>query len=344
MPSGKRICSKKLADEEAQFVGIQQFENQFLPTNFGKEASNAQGPQLSNSIVTAWDRLVTARFFMGRGWYLTLTVGIAAFFYAKKRLKTRLQRALLVKVTLLAAIGLAIGFSLRPVIAQITVARGQDAEAKGELDLAISRYRSAMRLDKWFAIHTDLYQRIGAIDYSFGRNDTIEYGIYFAELLVSQNNFSGAVQQLERILPKAQQISPQLEELVRTTEADIWNAYGKELYHQGAIGAAAASWANAFAKDQGQFLAAFCLSRAYFQTGRYQQSVTLIESLIKRVRDPETRANLDSNLGDAYMRLNERALAKLAYRHSYLIDYVLNWRGLSDLIGAQNEISLQENN
>ncbi len=341
---GEADLLKELADEEAQFVGIQQFENQFLPTNFGKEASNAQGPQLSNSIVTAWDRLVTARFFMGRGWYLTLTVGIAAFFYAKKRLKTRLQRALLVKVTLLAAIGLAIGFSLRPVIAQITVARGQDAEAKGELDLAISRYRSAMRLDKWFAIHTDLYQRIGAIDYSFGRNDTVEYGIYFAELLVSQNNFSGAVQQLERILPKAQQISPQLEELVRTTEADIWNAYGKELYHQGAIGAAAASWANAFAKDQGQFLAAFCLSRAYFQTGRYQQSVTLIESLIKRVRDPETRANLDSNLGDAYMRLNERALAKLAYRHSYLIDYVLNWRGLSDLIGAQNEISLQENN
>jgi hypothetical protein len=42
------------------------------------------------------------------------------------------------------------------------------------------------------------------------------------------------------------------------------------------------------------------------------------------------------------MRLGKPDLAKLAYRHSYLIDYVLNWRSLSDLIGAENEISLQD--
>jgi hypothetical protein len=42
------------------------------------------------------------------------------------------------------------------------------------------------------------------------------------------------------------------------------------------------------------------------------------------------------------MRLDEIALAHLAYRRSYIIDYVLNWRALSDLIGAQNQISLQD--
>jgi tetratricopeptide (TPR) repeat protein len=340
---GEADLLKELGDEELQFVAIQQFVNVYLPTNFGIEPSNAQGSELSRSIVTAWDRVVTARFFMGRGWYLTLAAGIAAFFYGKKRLANRRQRSLLVKVTLLVALGLAVGFSLRPVIAQMTVARGQDAEAKGELDLAIARYRRATRLDKWFAIHTDLYQRIGAIDYNFGRTDTIEYGIFFAELMVSQNNLTGAIQQFEKLHPRAEQVSRTLADLVRTREADIWTAYGQQLYAQGAVGAAAPAWENALAKDQSRWLAGFCLSRAYFETGRYQQSVALIQGMIKRVRDPETRANLESNLGDAYMRLNEVALAHLAYRRSYLIDYVLNLRGLSDLIGAQNQISLQDN-
>ena len=48
-----------------------------------------------------------------------------------------------------------------------------------------------------------------------------------------------------------------------------------------------------------------------------------------------------ANLGDDYTRIGDLAEAKLAYRHSYLIDYVLNWRGLSDMIGAQNGISLE---
>jgi tetratricopeptide (TPR) repeat protein len=271
-----------------------------------------------------------------------LTAGIAAFFYAKKRLAERRQKSLLVKVTLLAAVCLAIGFSLRPTIAQITVARGLDAEAKGEPNLAIARYRRAMRLDKWFAIHTDLYQRIGAIDYNFGRTDTIEYVIFFAELTASQNNFSVAIQQYERLIPRAEGTSVQFGDLVKTREAELWTAFGKQLYAKGAIGAAVEAWEHAYAKDESQWLAGFSLCRGYFETGRYQQSVTFIQSIIKRVRDPETIANLESNLGDAYTRLNELALAHLAYRRSYAIDYVLNWRGLSDLIGAQNQISLQD--
>jgi tetratricopeptide (TPR) repeat protein len=333
---------KEVGDEELDFVAIQQFENHYLPINYGKEASNAQGPEVATSIVTAWDRVVTARFFMGRGWYLTLGAGIGAFFYAKKRLTDRRQRSLLVKVTLLAAFCLWIGFSLRPTIAEITVAHGQDAEAKGQPDLAIARYRRAMRLDKWYAIHTDLYQRIGAIDFNFGRTDTIDYGIFFAELMVSQNNLTGAVQQYERLIPRAEKISAQLADVVKTREADIWTLLGKELYAHAAIGAAVQAWENAVAKDQSQWLATFGLCRGYFETGRYQRSVDWITSVIKRVRDPETRANLESNLGDAYTRLDELALAHLAYRRSYLIDYVLNWRGLSDLIGAQNQVSLQD--
>jgi tetratricopeptide (TPR) repeat protein len=339
---GEADLLKEIGDEEQNFAAIQDFENVYLPMNSGHEPSNAQGPALSAAIVTAWDRVVTARYFMGRGWYVVLLVGVAAFFAAKKRLDKR-HRSLLMRVMLLGAVGLAVGFSLRPVIAQMTVARGQDAEAKGELDLSIARYRRAMRLDKWFAIRTDLYQRIGAIDYNFGRTDTIEYGIFFAELMASQRNLIGAIHQYEKLDAKAEQISPTMAELVRTRQGDLWTAYGKGLYAQGAIGVAVPAWENALAKDQSQWLAAFGLCRAYFEIGHYQQSIDLVQRIIKGVRDPETRADLEMDLGDAYMRLNEVALAHLAYRRSYLIDYVMNWRGLSDLIGAQNQISLQDN-
>jgi tetratricopeptide (TPR) repeat protein len=339
---GEADLLKEIGDEEQHFVAIQKFENTYLPINSGHEASNSQGPKLAGSIVTVWDRVVTARYFMGRGWYLTLVAGIVAFFYAKKRLADRRQQSLLVKLTLLAAMGLALGFSWRPVIAGMTVARGQDAEAKGDMDLAIARYRRAMRLDKWFAVRPDLYQRIGAIDYNFGKTDTIDYGIFFAELMASQRNLTGAIQQYERLYPKAEHISRTLADLVRRREADLWTAFGKQLYAQGAIGSAAPAWENALVKDKSQWLAAFGLSRAYFEVGHYQQSIDLIQRIIKEVRDPETKADLESNLGDNYMRLDQVALARLAYRRSYLIDYVMNWRGLSSLIGAQNDISLQD--
>jgi tetratricopeptide (TPR) repeat protein len=333
---------RELGDEEKDFAVRQQFQNHFLPPNFGKEASNAQGQTVSNDIVTAWDRVVTARYFMGRGWYLTFVIGIAAFFYAKKRIPERRQRALVARTTLGAAACLVIFFPIRPVIAQITVARGQEAEAKGDLKLAIARYRRAMRIDRWLAIRPDLYQRIGAIDFNFGRNDTPECHVFFGELWASQRNYSSAIAAIQEAEKKADQVSGAFADLVRKREADFWTEYGGTLYASGSVGAAIPAWERALALDDGQWVAAYALSRAYFETGRYNQSVALIQRVIKGLRDPEVRADFDSTLGDNYMRLGKPDLAKLAYRHSYLIDYVLNWRSLSDLIGAENEISLQD--
>jgi tetratricopeptide (TPR) repeat protein len=333
---------KELGDEETEFTVRQEFQNKFLPINFGKEASNAHGSVVANDIVTAWDRVVAARYFMGRGWYLAFVIGIAAFFYAKKHIRERRERALVVRAVLLAAACLAIVFSIRPIVAQITVARGLEAEARGDVNLAIARYRRAMRIDGWFAIRPDLYQRIGAIDFNFGRSDTVECHVFFAELWASQKNYSSAIVSLQQAAPKSEQISRDLGQLVRKRQADIWTEYGGTLYATGSVGAAIPAWERALALDDDQWVAGYCLSRAYFETGRYSESVALIQRMIKGLRDPEVRADFDSTLGDDYTRLNELALAKLAYRRSYLIDYVLNWRALSDMIGAENEILLQD--
>ena len=328
---------KELADEEAQATVAGQFNNKYLPANFGKEHSDVQGPSLSSSIETVWDRVVAARYFMGFAWYLTVFGGLFFFLYGERRLLSAQERSRITKGTLLIAAFLAILCVARPLFAHMSLVRAQEAESNGDPFTAILWYRNAIRIDEWFAIHTDLYSRIGAIDSNFGRTNTLEYGIYYAELMASQKDFPSAIAEFEKLARSAGAPS----ELLEARMVEIWTAYGLELYKAGALGSAVDVWQNALAQDRAQWLAGFCLSRAYFETGRYQESINLIRRLTKGLRDPQLIANLHSNLGDAYTRLGEFQQARLAYRYSYAVDCVLNWRGLSSLVGGQNSISLQ---
>jgi tetratricopeptide (TPR) repeat protein len=334
---GNAALLKKLVDEEAQWVTIQRFQGRFQPTSFRVEESNSTGPILTSTIESAWDRLVVARYFMGMGYYLTVTVGLLCFFYAKARLSAR-ERSRLTKGTLLMAACLAIVFCTRAVAADILVTWGQDAEAHGDPDLAIHRYRRAMRLDPWFAVRMGLYQRIGAIDANFGRSNTLEYGIFDSERLFAQGDFPEAIAQLEKVIPNAGNLT----EVLRQRESEMWAEYGFMLYNHHAIGAGIPAWQAALAMDPSQRLAAYCLARAYFAVGRYQESLTLTQSLIGTIRDPVMRAQLLCDVGDANMRLGQLGPAHVAYRQSFLLDYVYNWRALSDTVGGQSNISLQD--
>jgi len=334
---GEPELLKEIGDEEAQWAAsVNAFQKKYLPVNQGVEPDNASGAPLSTSIVTVWDRLIVARYFMGRGWYLTVVIGLLAFFYGRARLSRRGRARLTIWTVVMVFSSTAIALA-RPLAAQMAVARGQIAEAEGKPGLAINRYREAMRLDEWFAIHAALYVRIGAIDSSFGRTNTLEYGFYHSQLLFNQKNYLPAIQELEKFLPNAGSQT----RLVHDLLADRWTAYGTALYAGGAVAAAIPAWQKALLHDPASWFAGFCLSRAYFEVGRYRDSIELILPMTKLVRDPEFRSALDTNLGDNYVRIGDLAQAKLAYRHSYLIDYVLNWRGLSDMIGAQNGISLE---
>jgi hypothetical protein len=328
---------KTLADEQSEWVGVQEFQNTYLPTAVREERSNAKGPALAASINTVWDRLVAARYFMGRAWYLTAFLGLCSFCYATAHLSSPRDRNRLMGGTLAIAICLIIGFSTRPIIGAVMVVRGHQAEAEGNPNLAIQRYRKAMRVDDWFAVHTDLYQRIGTIDANFGRIDTLEYGVFTSERLFAEGNFAEAIEALQKVEPKAGKFAW----VFRSREADMWVIFGKELYKKGAVAAAIPTWQHALAKNPFQWVAAFCLARGYFEVTRYQESIAVLQQMIKGIRDPFLRAGLDDDLGDDYMRLGDAEAAKLVYRHSYLIDYVLNWRGLSDPIGAQGGIYLQ---
>jgi tetratricopeptide (TPR) repeat protein len=166
----------------------------------------------------------------------------------------------------------------------------------------------------------------------------LEYGIFDSERLFAQGDFPEAIAQLEKVIPNAGNLT----EVLRQRESEMWAEYGFMLYNHHAIGAGIPAWQAALAMDPSQRLAAYCLARAYFAVGRYQESLTITQSLIGTIRDPVMHAQLLCDVGDANMRLGQLGPAHVAYRQSFLLDYVYNWRALSGTVGGQSNISLED--
>jgi membrane-associated protein len=318
----------ELLGEETQAKAATQFNHYYLPLNSGVEESNVLG-LAGLPTETVWYRFLSAWYFMGFGWYVTVIGGLSLFLCGICRASSARSRGLILVATIGAAALLTIVCSARPLLAHVAVVQAQEAESKGDSNRAIQKYREAIRLDQWYAIQPDLYLRIGAIDFAAGRLNTVEYGIYHAELLLAENNFPAAIGEYQGLDGMAGAPA----ELIKRRTFEIWTNYGLRLYADGAIGSAVTAWQSVLALDPNRWLAISCLSTAYFNTGRYQESIELIERLLKEVADPGLRADLNSNLGDAYTKLGDYEKAKLAYRVSYTLDNILNWRALMSLVG-----------
>jgi membrane-associated protein len=317
-----------LLGEEAQAKIAGQFNHYYLPLNSGTEESNVLG-LAGLPTETVWYRLLSACYFMGFGWYVTVIGGLCAFFCGLYRAPGWGSRAFIFVGACGSAVLVTGLCSAGPLLAHVAAVQAQEAESRGDRAAAIQKYREAIRLDDWYAIQPDLYLRIGAIDFAAGRLNTVEYGMYRAELLLGENNFPAAIGEYQKLTGMAG--APQ--ELIKRQIYEIWTNYGLRLYADGAIGSAITAWQNVLALDPDHWLAISCLSTAYFNSGRYQESIDLIERLLQEVADPGLRADLNSNLGDAYTRLGEYEKAKLAYRVSYTLDNILNWRALMSLVG-----------
>ncbi|HYZ73399.1 MAG TPA: hypothetical protein VE641_10000 [Chthoniobacterales bacterium] len=320
---------KELQDEEIQAKGAADFTKRYLPTNAGSEASDAIGIK-GLPTETVWQRFVAAWYFMGFGWYVTVVLGLSALLYGTARTPRASQRLLIFAGMMVAFAAVAIACSGRPLLAHLAFVRGQQAESRGDLARAVRAYREAMRLDGWYDINTEVYQRIGAIDFNSGKSDTFEYSIYHAEQMLSQNNYLDAIAEYERLVETGGEHA----RFLKSRTFEIMNIYGMQLYSAGAIGGACIAWQRVLELDPTQWLAVYCLSTAYFDTGRYQESIDLIQGLLKGLADPVLRANLNSNMGDAYTRLGDYQHAHLAYRYSYFVDNILNWRALMSLVGS----------
>ena len=318
-----------LLDEETQAKAAYQFNQYYLASNSGTEASDAMGIA-GLPTETVWYRLLSTWYFMGFGWYVAVLGGLCSFGYGVCRLRSGRERLLISGATVAVMAGLIVVCSARPLLAHVTAVKAERAESKGDLSRAIREYHKAIRLDHWYAIRPDLYWRIGAIQFGLGQTSTLEYGMYHAELLLAEKNYPAAVAEYQRVALMAD--APQ--ELLTLRTYQIWIYDGIQLYAAGALGDAVNAWEQVLVRNPTQWLAVYCLATAYFSTGRYQESVDLILGLLKGLADPQLQANLHSNLGDAYTRLGDYEKAKLAYRFSYSIDNVLNWRALMSLVGS----------
>jgi tetratricopeptide (TPR) repeat protein len=300
------------------------FTDKYVPINTGVDPTFRGAPLTT----TLSDRLQTGWYFLGFGWYLATALGLGLFLHSINR--RRSARWQVLPFTGLAVAGLIIGFSLRPFLGHLAFVRGQAAEANGNLQQAAEEYRRAIDYDSWYTDHPSLYSLIGKIDGNFGRTDTPEYRIYLIQFWVTQNNLPLAIDECEKLIraggvPGAD---------CRLWTARIWAAYGEQLYASRAFGPSAEASQKALLFDPSMWFASYALSRAYYQIGRYHDSIDLIQKVLPRLGDASLRANLYSNLGDAYTQLGDHPNAHAAYAASYKDDNVFNVRGLTGLAGG----------
>jgi tetratricopeptide (TPR) repeat protein len=313
---------KLLASEADWQQRALEFAHYYQPANFGSEA--AVWPLLP--LDTVPDRLIAGWYFMGIGWYVTLLATLVMTFAALNGVAGG-SRARLV-LTTLALLSLMVGLFVRsPLAAQHALVKAISADGHGAVDEARGRYLEVMRLDGWWALRTDLRERIGVIDATQGRTDSSEYRIYRAEVMLDQGHPREAIAEYEQ-LATSRELAP----FARSRAADIWTDFGQQLYAIGSFGSAVRAWQNALAQEPLDWLAAFCLTRGYFAVGRNQEAADLAEKFSK-ASDPVFLADLRCNVGDARTRDGAFAAAHAAYSSSYHWDYVYNRRALASLVG-----------
>lgn len=312
----------ELASELDQQQGATTFAQAALPVNAG--AAPSVWPHVP--LDTIGDRLMAGWYFARFGCWLSLLAGIVALAIgAEERRRFTMTGLTLCGMAILLGTAAA-----GPVLAGTLAERARIAEAHGDADRAIACYRRALELDGWTARQLGIYERIGAIDASFARTETVEFGIYHAELPSTQIDLTKSIAELTALIPRARE---PLAGVLRRRAAALGTQHARILHAAAAYGAAIGECQAALRLDPLALLPACYLSREYYLIGAYPEAIALTEKVVARIDDPILHANLYSNIGDAQTRLGAFEEARLAYRRSYAHDYLLNLRALSALNG-----------
>ena len=315
---------KRLGSEADQAQMAVYFSSQYLPPNPWIEPARWRFLTFDSLA----DRMWSGWYFLSFGWYATVTAGVAAISVGLQYIDSR-RRTRMLLIAGSALIALAVILSSSHIRAQLAIDRAAFAVSTGQLQQAVTSYHQAIRLDGWNQLNPYVYARIGEIDSASGRTNTFEYRIYHAELLASQNNYPSAIAEYHELAISSHNNLT----WAPIREAALWTSYGQSLLNAGATGEAVAAFENALSLDSSNWLAAFCLSRGYYLSGRYRQTIDLITRLLDQLSDPQVRAGLYCDLGDAHMRAGDLGAAHLAYRRAWAVDEKLARRTLTSLVG-----------
>ncbi|MBV8358405.1 MAG: hypothetical protein JO189_10775, partial [Deltaproteobacteria bacterium] len=294
-------------------------------------------PQLSFD--TVQDRLVSAWYFLGLGWYVAAVCGFGIF-RVGIRSSNRGSSKVVKTLTLVPLAAVTWWFTTEPVAAQRSLVKAVNVAGEGRAAQAITLYNQAIRLDGWYARDLRMYERIGAIDAQFGRKSTADFYVHYAETMLSQNEdilaetqppiegFRAAIGIYDKLAENGRICA-----LARMRAVELMTEYGAQLFATGAFGSAVYAWQQALARDPDMWLAKFYLSRGYLAVGDYEKATHEARGLLENTSDPVLRSVLFIDLGDAYTELGDLKSAHLAYYKSYILNYDVNQRGLASLIG-----------
>jgi tetratricopeptide (TPR) repeat protein len=315
---------RSLIIEHDQYRKIYGFANIELPLNRGVEPTF--DPNLD--LTTVWDRFQAARDFLTLGWSLIATGAAISFAMALLALRSRRERWLVIGTFAAVAVCACAITAAQPVLAEWNFHRALLHDARGDLAEARACYSAAIAHDAWYRLGPYAYRQIGEIDAKFGRRDTAEFHLYQGSLAENQNLFPQAIFEYQRAAALGGFARVAHQEAARTAAL-----YAAQLYAQGAIGEAIASWELALREDDRQLLALFCIARGYHALAQYPKSIETNLHFMKLCANPLILANVHSNLGDAYEKLGQFPEARRHYAIAQKLDNDRNFRAYNSLAG-----------
>jgi hypothetical protein len=314
-----------LVDENAQYTQIIGFSHRYLPVNLGI----APTFQVSLATDTVVDRLIAAAYFMGLGWWVCLLGGFLLSIggYARGGRET-LRWIALTAIVVFGSQGVLV---CKGVVAQYFQDWGNRYMARGQYAEAIGQYEAAQRYDAQLIRSDRLHQYMGEAHYRLGAQSHPSARFYMGVRYAQERNLEAAIAEY---LLAAQEASGPLMDILHQRLAWTYIRIGILQYRRQESGVAVSWWEKALSVDTSQLQAAYFLTRAYFDQGRYEQSIAMGHFLIKRAQNPLLKADVQSNIGDGYWKLKDFSRARQAYETSLNLDPYANFRIFKSLGGT----------
>jgi tetratricopeptide (TPR) repeat protein len=301
------------------------FSKNYLLENYGTPELTPKRPIL----YSAWGRFAAAASFLRLGWYC---FGGGALLIAGYAIP-RISKGKLVPVLTLFGLPLAALFIvlIPPALGQHYYRTGILAKTNGRNQEAIADFRRAMHWDLWHAQDVDLYATIGQLE----KNAGIDLGSPERHILKAvnyrlANDYESALYEFSL----ASAAGGELGETARRETASTRLTFGLALYQAGGAGAAVTNWQLTLAEDPDQIYVLPYLSRAYYDTARYQAGIDAATRLARLISDHNyTLANAYSVAGDCYAKLGDDAKARYYYNLALAADPILNFWAVTGLAG-----------
>ncbi len=314
-----------LVDENQQYAQIIRFSQLYLPANLGIIPTF----KASLSTDTLMERMIAAAYFRGLGWWTCVVAGLLLIIGGCASGGRRTVRWMaLTAMVVSGSQGLLVG---KGMVAQYFQDSGHRYLARGQYAVAVQQYETAPRYDRQLAGSERLHRYCGEAYYHLGLPSHPQARLYVGDRYAHQRNPEAAITEYRLA---AQEASGPLTRIVQHRLAWTYVQLGIVQYRRQESGGAIAWWEKALSIDASQLQAAYFVMRAYFDQGRYEQSIAMGQFLIDQAQNPLFKADVQANIGDSYWKLKDFSRARLAYETSMKLDTYANFRIFRSLGGT----------